>query len=149
LPTYATIATAINGFVMDVPHSKFVRYEHIQIYPKNNPVTSNQKWAIVISGDDVGLPPSESGNPLCIDIPHSTTKSGTLVQLFPLDKPGGAPNQQWKYIPAGDNLNYIASALGNDLVLDVIHGEGAAGTKIQIFKRGDRKPNQLWYVDPA
>ena len=54
MPTLATIATAINGSVMDVPDSKFVKHEHIQICPLNSPVTLNQKWTIVSDAD--GLP---------------------------------------------------------------------------------------------
>ena len=54
MPTLATIATTINGSVMDVPDSKFVKHEHIQIYPLNSPVTLNQKWTIVSDAD--GLP---------------------------------------------------------------------------------------------
>lgn len=57
MPTLATIATAINGSVMDVPDSKFVAHQHIQIYPKNSPVTLNQKWTIVSDADGVPVPP--------------------------------------------------------------------------------------------
>ena len=69
---------------------------------------------------------------------------------YPADGPGGHANQQWKLIPIGtDGYVYIASALDNDLVLDVRGGEGAAGTKVEIYKRGDKKPNQMWIVNPV
>lgn len=157
MPTLATIATAINGSVMDVPDSKFVKHEHIQIYPQNSPVTLNQKWTIVSDADGVPVPPGyvnifagdDPSNHLCIDVPDSSTKSGTLVQLWPIDKPGGATNQQWKLIPVGHNQVYIASALDNNLVLDLRGGGAAPHTLIQIYDVGDKKPNQIWYLSPA
>jgi hypothetical protein len=57
MPTLATIATAINGSVMDVPDSKFVKRAHIQIYPQNSPVSLIQKWTIVSDADGVPVPP--------------------------------------------------------------------------------------------
>ena len=127
MPTLATIATTINGSVMDVPDSKFVKHEHIQICPLNSPVTLNQKWTIVSDADGVPVPPGyvnifagdDPSNHLCIDVPDSSTKSGTLVQHWPIDKPGGATNQQWKLVPVGDNQVYIAIALDNNFVLDL------------------------------
>lgn len=155
MPTLVTIATSINGSVMDVPHSKFVTHHHIQIYPKHSPITLNQTWTIVSSLDGVAVPPGyvnifagdDPTNHLCIDVPHSSTKSGTHVQLYPIHKPGGAPNQQWKYIPVGDNQVYIASALNNKLVLDLDGGGAAPQTRIQISDVGDMKPSQIWIVN--
>ena len=155
MPTLVTISTSINGSVMDVPDSKFVAHEHIQIYPKNSPTTLNQTWTIVSSLDGVPVPPGhinifagdDPTNHLCIDVPDSSTKSGTLVQLYPIDKPGGARNQQWKYIHVGDNRVYIASALNNNLVLDLQGGGAAPHTKIQISDVGDLLPSQIWLVN--
>jgi hypothetical protein len=157
MPTLAKIATVINGSVLDVPDSKFVKHEHIQIFPQNSPITLNQKWTIVSDADGVPVPPGfvnifagdDPSNHLCIDIPDSSTTSGTLVQLFPIDKPGGAKNQQWKLIPAGDNQVHIASALDNNLVLDLRGGGAAPHTLIQIFEAGHKKPNQTWLLSPA
>jgi len=157
MPTLATIAIAINGSVMDVPDSQFVKHEHIQIYPLNSLVTLNQKWTIVSDADGVPVPPGYvniftgdgPSNHLCIDVPDSSTKSGTLVQLWPIDKPGGATNQQWKLVPVGDNQGYIASALDNNLVLDLRGGRAAPHTLIQIYNVGDKKPNQIWYLSPT
>jgi Ricin-type beta-trefoil lectin domain-like len=157
MPTLATIATLINGSLMDVPDSKFVAHEHVQIYPKNSPVTLNQKWTIVSSLDGVPVPPGyvnifagdDPSNHLCLDIPDSNTTPGTLVQLYPVDKPGGARNQQWKYISVRDNRVYIASALNEKLVLDLRGGGATPHTLIQIYDVGDMQPNQIWYLDPA
>jgi len=156
MPTLATIATAINGSVMDVPDSKFVKHEHIQIYPKNSPVSLNQTWTIVSSLDGVPVPPgfvnifagNDPANHLCLDVPDSSTKSGTLAQLYPVDKPGGATNQQWKLISAGHNQVFIASALNENLVLDLRGGGAAPHTKIQIYNLGDMQPNQIWSLNP-
>jgi hypothetical protein len=157
MPTFATIATAINGSVMDVPDSNFVAHEHIQIYPANRPITLNQTWTIVSSLDGVPVPQGyvnifageDPTNHLCIDVPDSSTTPGTLVQLYPIDKPGGALNQQWKYIPVGDNQVYIASALNENLVLDLRGGSAAAHTLIQIYDVGHLKPNQIWFLNPV
>jgi hypothetical protein len=157
MPTLATIATSINGSLMDVPDSNFVAHEHIQIYPANHPVSLNQTWTIVSDADGVPVPPgyvnifagNDPSNHLCIDIPDSNTTPRTLVQLYPIDKPGGKPNQQWKYIPVGDNQVYIASALDNNLVLDLRGGGAAPHTLIQIYKLGDKQPNQIWYLSPV
>jgi len=54
-----------------------------------------------------------------------------------------------RYIPVGDNQVYIASALDNSLVLDLRGGGAAAHTLIQIYKLGDKKPNQIWYLSPV
>ena len=96
----------------------------------------------IFAGDDPSCHP-------CIDVPDSSTKSGTLVQLWPIDKPGGATNQQWKLVPVGDNQVYIASALDNNLVLDLRGGGTAPHTLIQIYNVGDKKPNQIWCLSPA
>jgi hypothetical protein len=149
----------VSGFLLDVPHSNFVAHENIQVYPQNNPTSLNQTWTIVSSLDDVPVPAGycnifagdEPANNLCIDIPHSDTASGTLVQLYPIDKPGGATNQQWKLVPyvEGQNLMYIVSAFNDNLVLDVRGGKGQAHALIQIYEKGDGKPNQLWILNPA
>jgi hypothetical protein len=157
MPTLATIATAINGSVMDVPHSNFVAHEHIQIYPMNRPLTLNQTWTIVSDLDGVPVPPgyvnifagNEPKNLLCIDIPDASTNPRTLVQLYPIDQPGGKPNQQWKLIPVGDNMVYIASHLDNNLVLDLRGGGAAPHTLIQIYPVGNMQPNQIWYLSPV
>jgi hypothetical protein len=39
--------------------------------------------------------------------------------------------------------------LNENLVLDVIGDSGAAHTKIQIYDRGNNKPNQLWILNPV
>ena len=96
----------------------------------------------IFAGDDPSCHP-------CIDVPDSSTKSGTLVQHWPIDKPGGATNQQWKLVPVGDNQVYIASALDNNLVLDLRGGGAAPHTLIQIYNVGDKKPNQIWYLSPT
>jgi hypothetical protein len=130
----------------------------IQIDSQISPTPLNQQWTIVSSSDDVHVPAgyvnifagAESSKHLCIDIPHSSTKERTEVQLYPIDGPGGHPNQQWKLIPVGtEGYVYIASALDNDLVLDVRGGEGAAGTKVEIYERGDKRPNQMWILNPV
>jgi hypothetical protein len=75
------------------------------------------------------------------------------VQLYPANGPGGTPNQQWKFIPvtiqllglAQVQLGFlIASALDNNLVLDVRGGGGAAHTPLQIFSVGNNQANQIW-----
>jgi hypothetical protein len=66
-----------------------------------------------------------------------------------IDKPGGATNQQWKLVPVGDNQVYIASALDNNLVLDLRGGGAAPHTLIQLYNVGDKKPNQIWYLSPT
>ena len=141
---------------MDVPHSKFVAHQHIQIFPANSPITLNQTWTIVSELDGVPVPygycnilaGKEPENHLCIDVPHSTTTPNTLVQLYPLNKPGGTPNQQWKLIPVSDNWVYIASALDHGIVLEV-RGGGAPHEHIQICPVGDKPPSQLWLLNPA
>jgi hypothetical protein len=156
MSTFATIATKINGMLMDVPDSNFVAHQHIQIYPANRPITLNQKWTIVDgSNGAVPLPAGyvniysggDASKHLCLDIPGSSTKPKTLIQLYPANGPGGSKNQQWKLIPAENNYVYIASALNENLVLDVIGDSGAARTKIQIYDRGNNKPNQLWILN--
>ena len=156
MPSVATIATKINGFVLDAP--KLDKHEHIQIDKLGTPTPQNQQWTIVSHSDVPSVPDGyviiyagdESSKHLCIDIPHSNTKERTLVQLYPEDGPGGHKNQQWKLIPIGtEGYVYIASALDNDLVLDVRGGEGAAGTRVEIDKRGDKKLYQMWILNPV
>jgi hypothetical protein len=154
-PAFATIATKINQSVLDVPHSNFSKHQHIQIYPLNSPTTLNQTWTIVEAVGD--LPQGyanifaghEPSNHLCLDIPDSNTTPRTLIQLYPVNGPGGSKNQQWKLIPAGDNYVYIASALDHNLVLDVRGGSGDPHTLIQIFNQGNQQPNQLWILNLA
>jgi Ricin-type beta-trefoil lectin domain-like len=156
MPSVATIATKINGFLLDAP--KLDKHEHIQIDSQTSPPSANQQWTIVSHSDVSSIPAGyvnifagdESSKHLCIDIPDSSTTERTLVQLYPADGPGGHANQQWKLIPVGtEGYVYIASALDNDLVLDVRGGEGTAGTKVEIYKRGDKKPNQMWILNPV
>ena len=153
MPVIVTIATKINGFVLGAP--KLDKHEHIQI---DKPGGSNQQWTIVSHSDLSSVPDGyviifagdESSKHLCIDIPHSITKERTLVQLYPVDGPGGHKNQHWKLHSIGtEGYVYIESALDNDLVLDVRGGVGTAGTKVEIFKRGDKKPNQMWILNPV
>ena len=156
MPTLATIATKINGSLIDVPHANFAPHQHLQIYHPNNPITLNQTWTIVDNSDGgVPIPPgyvnifagNEPTNLLCIDIPDSLSVSRTLVQLYPVNGPGGTPNQQWKLIPVTDSYVYIASALDNNLVLDVRGGGGADHTQVQIHALGNAQPNQLWFLN--
>ena len=157
MPSLATIATAINGFLVDVPGADFVAHQRLQIYPANIPITSNQIWTIVSDADGVPVPPGyvnifagdELPSHLCIDVPYARAVSGTPVQLYPANQPGGTPNQQWKLVPVTGNLVYIASALDNNLVLDVRGGGGAAHTPLQIYSVGNEQPNQLWLLNPA
>ena len=83
MPVIVTIATKINGFVLDAP--KLDKHEHIQI---DKPGGSNQQWTIVSHSDLSSVPDGyviiyagdESSKHLCIDIPRSNTKERTLVQ---------------------------------------------------------------------
>jgi hypothetical protein len=157
MPAIATIATKVNGNLLDVPHANFVAGQTLQIYPPNKPRSANQTWTIVSSSDGVPVPHGyvnifcgdELSSHLLLDVPHANTTPGTLVQLYPANQPGGTPNQQWKYISAGNNYVYIASALNENLVLDLRGGGAAPGTPLQIWELGHLQPNQMWILNPA
>ena len=160
MPYVTSIRTALSTpgakvphCAMDVPHSNFAAHQHLQIFSAHSPVTRNQTWSIISQSDGVPLPTGyinilagAETHGLCIDVPHSSTAPGTLVQLYPLNQPGGTPNQQWKLIPATGIWVYIASALDNNLVLDVRGGDSAPGTLIQLYTVGDNQLNQLWFL---
>jgi len=157
MPSVATIASMINGFVLDAP--KLNGHEHIQIDKPDNPPPQNQQWTVVSHKEVASVPEGyviiyagdESSKHLCINIPHSNTTDGTEVHLYRAQGPGGHPNQQWKLKPIDgtEGYVYIESALDKDLVLTVRGGNGAAGTKVEINKRGDKKPNQMWILNPV
>jgi len=159
MPTLATIATKINNYRMDVPSSNFVPHQGLQIYPANTPTTLNQEWTLVSNIDGVPVPNgyvnifagNEPSNHLCIDVPNGVAQPEIEVQLYPINRPGGTANQQWKLIPVPGlpNWVFIASALDNSLVLDVRGGSGAAHTPIQIYTRGNEQPNQIWFLNPV
>ena len=158
MPTFATIATKINGFLMDVPHSNFAAHQQIQIYFANSPTSLNQTWTIVSHNDVPSVPDGyviiyagkDPSNHLCLDVPDSDATSGTLIQLYPVNGGGaGTKNQHWKLVPGGDNYVNIASRLNEKLVLDVVGDSGAPHTKIQIYNFGSGKPNQLWCLNPV
>jgi ricin-type beta-trefoil lectin protein len=154
MSTLATIATAINGFLMDVPKS--LAHQVIQIFPANSPITLNQKWTIVNLGEG-GLPgPAghinifaghDPSNHLCIDVPDAVALPGIFVQLLPATTPGGTKSQQWKLKQTKDNNVYIESALDSNLVLQVLIG--VAGMPLQIWPKEKDQLNQLWLLNPV
>jgi hypothetical protein len=150
------IATQLDGFVMDVPSSNFAVHQTIQIYPLNIPPSLNQTWTIVDYTDEPSLPfgfvniyAGDGSSRLCLDVPSGSTTPGTIVQLYPINGPGGTANQRWQIQLVADTFVYIVSALNVGLVLDVRGGAGAAHTPIQTYTLGNQQPNQLWLITQA
>ncbi len=96
MPAIGTMATAIDGLLLDVPDSKFVAHEHIRIYPANSPVSLNQTWTNVSDLDESRSRPdsstaSQATNPAstcastCRIPPPNPGLSSSFIQLTGLE----------------------------------------------------------------
>ena len=70
-------------------------------------------------------------------------QAGTQVQLTSLNY---TQSQLWFFTNAGFVQSALKAADGSDLVLDVIDGNTAAGTKLQIWHKNGTKA-QKWYLN--
>ncbi|MFT3908355.1 MAG: RICIN domain-containing protein [Ferruginibacter sp.] len=106
-------------------------------------VSAPSQQAPVLSGKTFTI--KNVANNKCLDVFQYGKQNGSDVKLWTRTN---APNQQWKFIDAG-NGNYVIHGIESDKCLDADGGTlQANGTKIQIWDCHNGA-NQQWKLIPA
>jgi hypothetical protein len=149
-PVNVVIINKNSGLCLDVPFSQQGDNIAIQQYPiTSNP---NQQWRITRLGDVVGsaaVYTVASVNTIgpgldtkCLDIPDSSKANHAVLQQFHCH---GGPNQQWKFVPAGDGYYYIIN-VNSGLYLDVPNASIDAQVQVQQYQYNGGGDNQKWQL---
>jgi hypothetical protein len=127
--------------VLDAPGASQAAGTKLNVYPTNNPPTTNQLWRFTSDGYIV----SAMNANLVLDVAGGSTKPGTPVILFPKKVPA-ANNQKW--IRSADG--YITSAMNSNLVLDVAGASTNPGTPVNVYSKNlPFTNNQRWgFIKP-
>lgn len=113
--------------VVDVSGGSLQDGGNIQLWNSN--ATLAQRW--IASEDDNGfLTLVNAGSGKALDVRAALAQNGANVQQY---EPNGTLAQQWIAVRGDDGSITLYSALGKDLVLDVVNGSSKAGANVRLY----------------
>ena len=141
---YYYIRSQLNGLVLDIEHVDYNPGAQIHTWTKKDDSSADsQLWYFVGTSDQFTICSKLNG--LAMDVKGSGG-SGTPVITYPTH---GRTNQLWSLQDNGADA-FIASCLGNDLVIDIKGANKEKGAAAQVYpKKNYDNDNQQFQFIPA